>query len=1564
MANTNNPQQYGSWVTPEMLGNPALAYTAASSPNPQAASTTLSHVANVSAVQNAVADNAQTYDTGSFWNNLTSAASGAFSWAAKPVGTALEWLNKPLQEISKDYKFLHAVYTDHGVGAGVLATLGVAAGGALGIAGGAAGVAAGADIAATGIRQLMGRTVWQDSYNKSEDPNYQISFGRDFSNALGTAAAAVGQQNWAKAFRDTNSGLGKIVSGATDATFDVGADPINVLGKASFLMRNGSLIKATGNEINLTFNTPFQDSIKPITDFLTARSQRFISPSQMDAMRASNSFVFNGVSRGYNRFLDRVGEIVTDVAPKDAAAQNEFYAANKIQAIDPQTGMPSGGIMQTNATNMAIGRLQQEFPELGQQGAAAIVAASRNAKTVAQVADITHDVMKTKVLEGELASTYAGSALVPTQSVIRSGLQPVTDALANAQVAGRDVGKIYRTFTGYMPRSVDPTTWQQSLSTVGINSPDAASALGAMMNFSQNRRFAIDMMGQYSSAVATGNIGLARAVWKQGIFEMMKGLGLSDDLAEAEWQKLGEVPLSSSHDALYGVAGNELGALGSYENNAGQGAAAGLFTHQMNDSLAIPNFFEMRKLLREQGEFSGMLRTQWGRIGDFVAQHYTNTIFKPLALMTAGFGMRVAAAELIPQAARYGVTNLLKGGLLWSSAKSNYSMDQRNFESAFADNAATRTAHLEGLRTNGVDQTPALEANALADTVATTLSNGRAINKDTVTKGFNAFRDNVTRMQLKFAAKMTSQEQANFATDLIYRLNGHLPDALDPAHGAMAATDRYGDIVHAVAVNKHMAANVGDLNKFRLFLGSDPGFNTAWLSNLQKASQNHAQQLLTRDALDQLAGVGKVPLTLADQDAAFRQTLVQREYDRLLQAKNGEGPYYGPNRESHLSQRFADQDLRSFAAERVDANLGNLIGQDGTFHENLANMIASGRKPAIADIEKITDPTMLPKATPGQTKYLYIPGKGALLPRVINFGFKKVMDPIVSHIAREPVFMVKAADEYKSLEHAVATGALDHDTAMKIAMTRSVYGMLPEIHNVMLRSQFAQLARNYLPFYFAQEQAMRRTLKAMQDTGAASPITSSAFRYFQMLEHTLSDPSIVTDDGSGNKYVNIPLAGPLGQWIQSGLSHLGMPMVSNLPLSVSGNLASLQSVLPEMQMPGVSPMGAYSIDLFNRLMPEFGPAPLSKTIQTLKDAGTAIAGRSANRNFWDTVIPNAAMKNAFAALSMDEQQSAVSNAIITAIAAAGYHNQIPAATASAADKQAFIDRIKNNARSVLIVKAMFGMLSPLAPKVEQTDPGLRNEFMNLVRTTGDYQSALLKFLGEHGNNAVSYTIAKTTAAVPGANVQYTQEVSNWLKNHAALVHDPSTSTGALYLLPQQPATSVDWNVYNELLRQHLRMQRTPTDFLNQFYIASGDAAVNNDMQQHNQAVQQYSGNPYMLHQEQQRWSQVLDTMKHLYPDWYQSYTSGAGKVNAQKAADQLQTIFRSPNAPTDDYANAVKNLTVEYVRHAQELAQWKQLQNTTMSNMAKQQWQAQLQAAEAQDPRLSTVIKSVFGKLD
>lgn len=1470
-----------SWVTPELAKNPGVAAGVATSSDPLNNGLVASHAINGITAHDVVAENITANDNPSFWSK-----------AGIDVFKGLNFLAKPMQEVQRDYRFIHSVTQQHGIMGGFLASIGTVAGGALGTLLGPEGTIIGADLGSSLSRKLLGG-IYKDSYADSENPDYKVSAGRDFSNALSKISSALGADGVSAALKNTSSGIGKFVSGITDASFDVTTDPVSVLGKFNQLMKTGRYLKVADGALETSVKYPIMDTVPGIKNFLEARSGRVLTPQQLDAVKDGTG-ITNATSRTYNAALGDMEDIVK-------TSKNPSIAA---------------------------GTIAQKYPELG------TVAPARIATM--KSADEIHNFMRDSLYFGELNGTLAGSAILPSRTLLRAkGLEPLQKVLRGDATPEEMnwVNKGYKTFSGYMPFSINKTTGELSTKSFKWDSPDATSVIYRIARFGMGHTGATEMAGQYASAVAEGDIALARAVKAQTVFDSFKAMGLPDDNllvvnARHELEKLDHPTVGQQ---VYGsdALGNPIGH---YETIDGRTAIAGTSEHQFVDEFSIPNFNAAQAALRSAGKFT----KYYGKLDTFTTKAYTNSIFKPLALATLGFGTRVAAAELIPAVARYGVVNMLKSKISASVAKHG-------------------------------DLLPS-EGGHVAAATLTALGAAKGISADAITSGFPAFKS----LAAKGLAKVAPEDQVAHAIDLIRTNDGHILSEAVSTGGTGSASTRY-DMASAADMffqQESKKFKYRELSAHTTYQADSAHYLPMYATSLAKEAKIAKGRNIASDITDVMGSTSKLTLEKEVGNSGFekyqamRQELINREYQRIMDTKAGNFQPY--EREASLGQRWKDQDPHQFATDRVDSVLGLTVGKDGTVHHAIAQNLAEGKAPDIAALKEM-DVRQLPSTVPGNQIEAYIPAgktiQGAIN-HFVDLGFNKLIDPVINNLSREPLYLVHFSHEMESLKYLESAGTLTHDQAVRVAQYRATHAMLPQIHNTALRTQFSQLAQNFMPFYFAQEQSIKRAYRAAKDTGIGGPLLSRSVRMYQMAEQVMNNPTFVNTDSNGNSYAYLPMVGSFGKGMQAALNAMGMPMIAGLPITAQGSMTSLKSVVPGLDLPGLGPIAAVPINVVSDWFPHLAPVL------------DAALGQSANRGVWESMIPSKPIMNVWNTLSPDQQNSAMTNALMGALSSAYYHQDelraagvpVPTGSSSTQEKEAFIDRIRNNAKSILILKAITGMLSPLSPRVEQTDVDLRDEFVKLVKSTGNYSDAMLKFLNEHGDNAISYTVAKTTPTVRGATFPYTEKAINWInENMSGLLSDPKKSTGAMFLVPEDPGPGNTLAIHQQLIREHLRETRTPIEFFNQFYIAQGNNFVAPYLAQHTANVTEYkqTQNSFMLQQENQNWSDFMAKMKNMQPTWFENYSSGAGRDNAALAVQQLQNIFADKNtAPQHEQAKLVQGLLVDYQSHMGIINQYKQLGVTGEAvNLENQNWQSYLENLKTSDPRLTSVINTVFSKV-
>ena len=1526
-----NKTNWDGWVTPDLARNPGLAMDALNSKQPDVNGAVLSHAVKGVGVVDAINDHAETNGTQNFWAKVLT-----------PGVKTLEFLNKGIQEVQKDYKFVHSVYTDVGILPGFLATAAIVGAGVAGtVAGGAFGGVAATDAAAFAVRKTLGN-VYKQSYAKSEDANYKVSPGRDFTNAISTAADKLGAEGVAKAFkaREGAQGIGGKVSGITDLAFDVNFDPFMLIGRFGQAMRGAKFLEKAG-EVQLT--APLSKANDSVKNFIASRSLVPVNSTQMDLLKAGSGFniagkdVLNASSRRYNAALEDIASIARDAKATPGAT----------------------------AEQAAAGAIAVRYPELG------TVAAARLAKI--KNADKVHDFFKTTLYFGEMEGTLAGQAMLPSRTLLRAKASDskVAEILRNANVpkyipdvadptgknlvknpewkqygVTRNLSTIYKTFTGYMPYSVDPETLKLSRTKFKWNAPDAALTVARIARIGMGDLGAKELAGRYAEAVAIGGqegLGLARNIKNQAITEAFKALGLPDagnfvtDIAHAV-NKIDGPLLSTS---VYSVtpAGE---ALGTYITENGL-KSGGMFDRHAEDMLNIPDFLEIKKSMRDAG---GIMKV-FGKLDEWTASHYINKIFKPLALGTAGFGFRVAAAELLPTLSRYGFANTFKAKLAVSAAKAN-------------------TQVLP-------EEAPHIMSAALSSLGAMLYGIPADVTTDFLKTGFPIFNE-AKRYGLNFASKLLPEEQLELATRLVITNGSQFVSDAAVAGGGHDANQAYDLGMQAHYFHSINSKNVyfKEKNEWTTINSSDIHFAPRLGTNINQAANDPAQRAIAGDLLNSWKKniTGKAQYIPAEGKEAqhqayqnLRNDLIDKELARMQASLAGKyEPYdYSRNTISRWVDAAKDGSLRAFAQDRVDGTLGLLIARDGTLMDAVAGNVAKGLSTdynVIATLAK-DNPDKLPNSVASPIMEAYHPAKDVSnwLVNITNLGFKKIIDPIINNLAREPLYMLHVGDAYARLAPRVAEGIFTEDQALRIAQTQATYGMIPQIHNVALRSQFAQLARNFLPFYFAQEQALKRAYRAAKETSTFSPLFSKTVRYYQVVEQGLANPAFIQEDDSGNKFMYVPAVGAFGEGVQTVLSNLGFPLVTGLPVTGKGNLISLKSVLPELQTPGVAPFMAISGNFIADIFPFMKPA-VQGTIGKI----------AMDRSIVDILVPSTTLKTLISGLTPIDLNNQMGNAIADAAAASFFHGETPGPNANYTQRQDHIDRLKFNALSSLMVKAFLGFYSPLSLQVSQEDSGFREEFWNLVKKTGDIGQAKLEFFKAHGDRAVSYTVGQTESAIPGFHMPYVQKALDFIEaNKDAFGERSNVSTGMFYLIPQDNAKNEsDRSVYNTIMNMNFRKKRTPNQLLENFYIAQGDEVMAPQITDHVNRLKQYQYIPELKSIENKRWQNVMATMSNLYPTWYDDYTDPTRRNVAKQAVNQLNQIFSQPldKQPKHDQALLVKGLLMQYNQYKSTVSQYSDLniQSTVIASQ-KQDWENKLMILADEKPELKTIIYSVFLKL-
>jgi hypothetical protein len=671
------------------------------------------HTSKAVAISNAITQHQDTHNSHSIWADALGGVTNLASTVVHKLGAAIPgfkevsgWANAGMQEMQKDFKFIGAIYKDRGVGEGLLATAGIAAGGFLGSAigpeGSVAGAAAvtslfataGADIAAAGERNILGRVVpdFKLPMKQSSDPKFIMNPGFVVANAL---AKVPGLQS----LSDTTHGWGQTVSGLTDMGFDFKTDPLMAFGKFTNILKQGKLLEGVakdGAQIGVKVNMPLANDAPAIQNFFIKNSG-----IQYDASGIQMAYEYGkGIQTG--GLLGKVGNVLN---PFTGTAQNFYRAVQTIREetnpVAIQAMFPGSSISVTTAKRLAeadsdqkvIGVLADSLHtrELLQNGelqgmANRLVLPTQalprviNTKVsdyiIQKANDPTLDETKNLLFSKKVAVKNADGKFLDTNGDIwdaNSGVDKqyqrlggglyTLDAQGNYAAWNAMAGKI-RTFTGYKALSTNPILMEQSAKNIDWQSPDAFVALYNMARYTMGKSAALEAAANVMKYA--GDDAAMNTRYAQLLKEMVKGAGISDDaqVIKNVMSQVQRASMSGKNELrAYSVQtdGNVSPGIkmkDSIDEN-GNVTPGSLEQVALNESqlgsAPIVNFKHLRKAIQEANAYNRIYAK-----GDDFFTWYTERAFAPLTLFTTGFGMRVAAGEAMHEVMRNGLNNYLQ----------------------------------------------------------------------------------------------------------------------------------------------------------------------------------------------------------------------------------------------------------------------------------------------------------------------------------------------------------------------------------------------------------------------------------------------------------------------------------------------------------------------------------------------------------------------------------------------------------------------------------------------------------------------------------------------------------------------------------------------------------------------------------------------------------------------------------------------------------------------------------------------------------------------------------------
>jgi hypothetical protein len=1376
----------------------------------------------------------------------------------KGVADLANELNKPLQVVQHEWRYLHDVEARHGYMAALSEGLAIAGGA---VAGGVVAGPDGAILGGEGTAAVLGQVLYQDSWQRTangatyRDPNTHsvVSFGRDIANLL------TGNRNPKK----PNGTL----SGVIDGIGDMMLDPLGAAGKIAGQARSvegakGQLAKVWGGTS--------------------------MNPDNVDA--AYNT---------YRSFRTAVRQI--------AATSNDAEGT---------------------------GWIVSHYPKLAP--IADHLAAAQNDE---EVLNVFKDVTKTK----ELLTNQ-----LPSQTFARSVFQDARDIIANPNVRALDTPNHLRwltpaawtrRFTKTPGASFDLTTKEFTSKLLDPNSKADAVDLGRLVRYSQDERTAAFTMGQWIQATPADRIVIARNAYMdvvahiahfEPITDETTGLTSSyvrrvrggyeemsaEDVRSALKERLDELTGGGTpgHDGSYGATLDGSNIRDAYIAGRQTHQSAGILLSQTG-KIGLPSFTQVKRM---GAELVGA-RDISGKLDDFAYNAITARFFKPLVLLSLSYAQHIALAEMIPNTLRLGLTALVRASYHKTMAKLGYNaIDEREVPALLG--------YMARFSKDGIGR------DKIADNIWREAATIVAIKTEghMVTRGLSAGENyskelqGVERPMAAFRSMLRSQQRMKAGNDFaLFRRGDRIPGPSDENN--LNYLNHWQDWFREVS---HDAPSRRAATEYRLAMAK---------GKTEEEAMRQAQKGATSE-LNKL-------------------TPAERDYYIRAQNFSTEHPPAGWTPMDDWGQQVA-------------ANMRAVVGKGGNAEAQLRLLrnLEADTTPSIHDFQRVVPQEDWPVAVKGRT---YTDDPQSTVQRIAQLGFSKIINPFVNKTSREPLFMAEAVKQWKQLKPLVEDGLIDYDEAANLMMDRATLNSIKFVHNLHDRSQLSETMRNWVPFFFAQEQAYRRMGRLLaEDPGA--------FRRYQMMIVGVAQQNAKMQNSAGQGY----FAFPGGTWLAKGtLSIFGNmkipftnveinPIVDSTAGGFSANLSSANVIFPLSSgfRPDVSPIGVMAAKALYGMFPELGPS-LSKltTTQALSSPN------------WELLVPNTTAQRILRATLPGvggENDRSFASSMMQAIQLAAYDQQqavdqwaangrkgpepqiVPKDTAPYAEKQAFINRIKNQTRILFLTNAVLGFMSPISPAVSVKDFGFHNELSNDITKAGSVSKGITEFLNKHPE-ATPYTVWQSTSP-SGATLPSNDGGMQWINGHEALINKYPTAT--FYMMPDFTGP-YDAAVYNEQLAQGLRTKRTPTQFLDAIYVGAGNSIYYPALAQHEAIVNAVGVPKTTVNAEYARWTQFIDQLSAAMPTWAAQgpLNKQAKGVIMQQSITEMRQMAVDGDAPAGENSTALMQVLAQFETANNQYTAASQTSNYAHNEkVVKDTWQNYVLNLATSYPQLKSALDAIF----
>jgi hypothetical protein len=1001
----------------------------------------------------------------------------------------------------------------------------------------------------------------------------------------------------------------------------------------------------------------------------------------------------------------------------------------------------------------------------------------------------------------------------------------------------------------------------------------------------------------------------------------------------------------AGHTGLYGVApgGTDLSYVFTLPDDPEEKPyAAALFFNQ-SDRIAIPSTREIKQLVLSLAQMQ-----EWTAKNAFLSKglafeafidHQVNEkIFQPLALATGGWATRVSASEAISNVLRQGPLNFTAGRIASSAVKQQWKITHAE--------SSHFVAAVRGILA-GIDESAV-----------------KALGKERI---------------------------LDAATASVKMFDGHVVHpGLDSTHIQMTTDLDTGQSQAIRARNRRagvgpqfepqVVKGVGTLpgDSYTTLAPGNVGYFRAW---------SEYANMIAHDPLGQRIASAYLAALNSGQSEVYATTLAIDEGKKLLdKMPNSQIGHmvrnYGVSANGVAKGLSPHED---WATQAVAALKGVLYGQSvpmrngdlslGMFHKDLLEDIVARKVPTVKQMSGRYS------SLAGSDLPFNVPGREVNMSQHLdwirsatNSLHSHLLGPIVNAISREPTFVVDFARERMLLEKKVAAREMTQDAADTLAATRAVHKSIRFVHNPLDRTKIENMLHSLAPFYFAQNQALRRAGRLFAENPGA---------FEQYLKGGLAVNNAVATITARNGYPSAIIPGSTisGQGVTSLMHSLGMNPVGGYPVGLTASIDPSTTVDP-FATGDTAEATTPAAPLIAALKPAVGPLaaiPL-KVVQDLfgqrapKVAGiaTQILGPvSSSTPFWTQAVPNSLLQHIAEGVagyiagetgSPDYLSSSYVTEMNSVLAAIAHGGGLGSANSllgggypsTAAAKTRLLRQVNNQVGVLWVIRTLASFVSPVSVSLGQANLKFSTIVQNYIDNP-KYKSMDAAFTALYRDHPdlVPYEVFHS-ATSEGYSYPETQKSAEWIQGEGryAVTNYPAA---ARWLMPNTDTTGkFSESAFEAELAMGLRHDIAPQDFYDQLWIAYGNTWYFENLNPQVQAaIKKNPSQSYNIYKEAD--TLAADYGNKYNPIWYDYFSGDQAKQKRVQTVNQMKDMLADPRTP-----KTAMSAHLSYLVNLYGQFQAEQTSGKYTATELRAQWNGAMSNFVKKYPDTQSVVQTVF----